>query len=1066
MWQNWQRIIKEEAEKHGYGQEEILREGAMKDAMHDWMDALPKAAVDELLKAKKKLTDEKMLGKSYLETLKKYNIKPLLARAGDHRESVGALLCCLDTFHGESVEADGTEITEAPSVSVKKIRRMEYGDQTIYQLGENYYVVSTQTNKTVVMNSDMNGDVSNYNEVLSHRGKVDHDTVIGEYAKTIPTTEETKKLDELSKPTLARYIKQANQVSGTQSWKAGVHSADQTPRNASARREAAIKAMKRDKGIGRAADKLAREEVTEARAGVMNGWDREDKIIGRFVHANTGKVFDYRLSNDAWGKSHGYPHEVCVGPAGDQVRAAKVMTTVCYIVVDEEGNKPVVEKWNIKNHKKWMKYESVEEVVTEATASSKVRFKLDNKPLMILSVPTIGAKQAVKDWIENGILPKKAMSSNYYEKDRGQKYNKAQERSASIIAKSESVEQVTEAKEAPKITEKMIRDDMGLGQSDIGKGALMVLRSGWCANCDKAWYAVVFLAKNRVWWGEISAGDRNATYTNMGKRNLHSPALAKFDAPGKWKDTTGQKYVPVTDSVEVDGESIEEVKAPTGKLGDACWKGYTAVGTKKKGGRTVPNCVPMKDSVEVDAESIEEAVKRKYTTQQRAALKSYRMYCDMRDRDDNTPDAYRSYEKKANEAAEVCKKLGLTKDDGVYVTEESYTPDAEGVTEAQTPARKKRLAERIRELKNIMRTRPNAWTKSDLDHLEETDADEKADKINTFDTRGKIVKEAKNIMGVKINTATDAKGNATHYPSGVKKWKFQGVTTAKDGAEAVKKARETANARMQVAWQKRNDEELKKRGYVLKNGVWEMPSHGAVNKEEVENITEAIFKIGKLTFSSFKNGSIDGYWVKTSKDNTLGWVEIRKSTASSSIPCYLWLEKGNGEENEKALSIWPGDSAPRNPSSTNVKNPQGYSVNGTLQAVEKWISKSRPDLLESEELPMWKDLVEESTRQASAVADDIKKAAAARGVRITVSSSSMFTCTKEFKAGDQNEFFKAYADCNVIRSMVHFKSETNEWGCSTSGIGLGAQSCIKNGVALLHKSGKGGAYVLAALGKK
>ena len=57
----------------------------MKDAMHDWMDALPKAAVDELLKAKKKLTDEKMLGKSYLETLKKYNIKPLLARAGDHR---------------------------------------------------------------------------------------------------------------------------------------------------------------------------------------------------------------------------------------------------------------------------------------------------------------------------------------------------------------------------------------------------------------------------------------------------------------------------------------------------------------------------------------------------------------------------------------------------------------------------------------------------------------------------------------------------------------------------------------------------------------------------------------------------------------------------------------------------------------------------------------------------------------------------------------------------------------------------------------------------------------------
>ena len=25
-----------------------------------------------------------------------------------------------------------------------------------------------------------------------------------------------------------------------------------------------------------------------------------------------------------------------------------------------------------------------------------------------------------------------------------------------------------------------------------------------------------------------------------------------------------------------------------------CWKGYEMIGTKKKGGRTVPNCVPKK----------------------------------------------------------------------------------------------------------------------------------------------------------------------------------------------------------------------------------------------------------------------------------------------------------------------------------------------------------------------------------------------------------------------------------------------------------------------------------------
>ena len=107
---------------------------------------------------------------------------------------------------------------------------------------------------------------------------------------------------------------------------------------------------------------------------------------------------------------------------------------------------------------------------------------------------------------------------------------------------------VSEEKQAPKITEKMIRDDMGLGSQDIGKGAMQILRSGWCANCDKEWYAVVFLAKNRVWWAEINGLDRHATYKNMGKRNLHNAALAKFDSPGKWKDDAGRKYVAVTDS--------------------------------------------------------------------------------------------------------------------------------------------------------------------------------------------------------------------------------------------------------------------------------------------------------------------------------------------------------------------------------------------------------------------------------------------------------------------------------------------------------------------------------------
>ena len=35
-------------------------------------------------------------------------------------------------------------------------------------------------------------------------------------------------------------------------------------------------------------------------------------------------------------------------------------------------------------------------------------------------------------------------------------------------------------------------------------------------------------------------------------------------------------------------------KAATKKKSDPCWDGYEQVGTKKKAGKTVPNCVPDK----------------------------------------------------------------------------------------------------------------------------------------------------------------------------------------------------------------------------------------------------------------------------------------------------------------------------------------------------------------------------------------------------------------------------------------------------------------------------------------
>jgi len=56
-------------------------------------------------------------------------------------------------------------------------------------------------------------------------------------------------------------------------------------------------------------------------------------------------------------------------------------------------------------------------------------------------------------------------------------------------------------------------------------------------------------------------------------------------------------------------EEIEEkVTQPTGDLKDACWTGYTAIGTKKKNGKTVPNCVPEEVELEELFDILEEVV--------------------------------------------------------------------------------------------------------------------------------------------------------------------------------------------------------------------------------------------------------------------------------------------------------------------------------------------------------------------------------------------------------------------------------------------------------------------------
>jgi len=79
-----------------------------------------------------------------------------------------------------------------------------------------------------------------------------------------------------------------------------------------------------------------------------------------------------------------------------------------------------------------------------------------------------------------------------------------------------------------------------------------------------------------------------------------------------------------TEEFELDGETwiLEkrryftaegDMKTARANVGaSTCWKGYKAQGTKKKGGKTVPNCVKAGDEVTHEGEELEEAKKGLY----------------------------------------------------------------------------------------------------------------------------------------------------------------------------------------------------------------------------------------------------------------------------------------------------------------------------------------------------------------------------------------------------------------------------------------------------------------------
>ena len=80
--------------------------------------------------------------------------------------------------------------------------------------------------------------------------------------------------------------------------------------------------------------------------------------IGVFVEKDTGNYFEYSDNEEPMNIMEDFPHKVWVGGGGicgmSGFRYAHVKKTVAYIAVDEdEYGLPVIEKWHLKNNKRY-----------------------------------------------------------------------------------------------------------------------------------------------------------------------------------------------------------------------------------------------------------------------------------------------------------------------------------------------------------------------------------------------------------------------------------------------------------------------------------------------------------------------------------------------------------------------------------------------------------------------------------------------------------------------------------------------------------------------------------------
>ena len=79
------------------------------------------------------------------------------------------------------------------------------------------------------------------------------------------------------------------------------------------------------------------------------------KVLGNFIHSETGEYFEYIKAEHPWAAKHNLPYEVFISPCGE-TRFAKLSipqgsSSVAYVAIDEAADgTPVLEYWPIEDH--------------------------------------------------------------------------------------------------------------------------------------------------------------------------------------------------------------------------------------------------------------------------------------------------------------------------------------------------------------------------------------------------------------------------------------------------------------------------------------------------------------------------------------------------------------------------------------------------------------------------------------------------------------------------------------------------------------------------------------------